>query len=122
MPIPREILERRAIKAGVKASRKRHHLVSEEELLSLRVQTMPAWLRISLFLSGICLIVAACYDWPSHSNSVQALEVISGIFAMLIGAFGIRRTLSHILDSFNGIDLVSTVLDAVGEAVSNVDL
>lgn len=122
MPLSREILERRAIKAGVKASKKRHHLVSEQELLSLRVQTMAAWLRISVVLLGICLLAAGWFGWPSDSNTVQAIEAVSGVFAILFGSFGVRRTLSHIVDSIDAVDLVGSVLEAVVDAVSNIDL
>lgn len=122
MPLSRELVERRAIKAAVKVSKKRRHVVSGEELLSLRVQTMPAWLRIALVLSGFALLASGWFGWPSESNLVQGLEAVSGIFAILFGSFGIRRTLSHIADSFDAVDLVGSVLEAVGDALSNIDL
>lgn len=56
MPLSRDLIERSAVKAGVKASKKRHHLVSTEELLALRVQTMAALPRVVLVLSGTLLI------------------------------------------------------------------
>jgi hypothetical protein len=122
MPLSRETVEQRAIKAGVKASMKRDHIVSEQELLSLRVQTMPAWLRITLVLSGVALLASGWFAWPSESNTIQGIEAVTGIFSILFGSFGIRRTLSHIVDSFDAVDLVGSVLEAVGEAVSNIDL
>jgi hypothetical protein len=122
MPLSREILERRAVKAGVKASKKRHHVVSEQELLSLRVQTMPAWLRIALVMLGLCLLASGWFGWPSDSNTVQGIEAVSGIFAILFGSFGVRRTVSHIVDSIDAVDLVGGVLEAVVDAVSNIDL
>jgi hypothetical protein len=121
MPLSREILERRAIRAGVKASKKRHKVVSKEELLSLRVQTMPPWLRISLVGLGVCLVASAWFGWPSDSNTTQGLEAVSGIFAISFGAFGVRRTLSRLVDSFDSVDWVGTVFEAVCEAVSNID-
>jgi hypothetical protein len=120
MPLSREIVEHRAIKAGVKASKKRHHLVSEQELLSLRVQTMPAWLRISLVLSGGALLASGWFGWPSESTAIQGMEAISGIFAILFGAFGVRRTLSHVVDSIDAVDLAGSVLEAVADAVSSI--
>jgi hypothetical protein len=122
MPLSREKIQRRALKAGVKASKKRHHLVSSEELLSLRVQTMPALLRVLLVVSGILFIVLAWHGWPPGSNALQGLEVIGGIFSILFGAFGIRRTLAHVLDSVNALDLADVVLELVAEVVSNIDL
>lgn len=122
MPLSREILEKRAVRTGVKASKKRHHLVTEAELLALRVQTMPAILRISLALLGILLLAAAWFGWPFASNTAQAIEVICGIFTLLFGIFGIRRTLSHLLDSWDASDLIGGILELIGEAVSNIDL
>lgn len=122
MPLSRQTLEKRAVKAGVKASKKLDHVVTTEELLALRVQTMPTVLRILLVLGGLLLIAAAWFAWPFDSNAAQALEVISGIFAILFGAFGIRRTLSHVLDSVDSIDLAGTIVELIAEAVSNIDL
>lgn len=122
MPLTRETLEKRAVKAGVKASKKRRRIISCEELLALRVQTMPAYLRAFLVLSGILLIASAWSGWPPAANTIQALEVLGGIFAILFGAFGIRRTLSRIIDSVDGIEITGHVLKVIVEAVSCIDL
>jgi hypothetical protein len=122
MPLSREIIEHRAIKAGVKASKKRHHVVSEQELLSLRVQTMPAWLRITLVLSGVTLLASGWFGWPSESNAIQGVEAVSGIFAILFGSFGVRRTLSNVVEAVDAVDLVGSVLEAVAEAVASISL
>jgi peptidoglycan/LPS O-acetylase OafA/YrhL len=122
MPLSRSVIEKRAVKAGVKASKKRHHLITENELLSLRVQTLPAILRIVLGLLGIALLSACWFAWPSDSNTVQGLEAFFGIFALLFGIFGIRRTLANVLDSFGSGDFVDAVLELIGEAVSSIDL
>lgn len=122
MPLSRETLEKRAVQTGVKASIKRHHVVSEEELLALRVQTMPAWLRLILVLLGIALVAAGWIGWPSDSNAIQGIEAISGVLAILFGAFGIRRTLGHALDSVDSIDLAGGILEMIADAVSNFDL
>jgi peptidoglycan/LPS O-acetylase OafA/YrhL len=121
MPLSPELLERRAIQAGVKASKKRHQVISKAELLGLRVQTMMPWLRITLVALGACLIAAGWYGWPADSNVVQGLEAVAGILAILFGAFGVRRTLSQVADSFSTGDWIGTVLEAVGEAISNID-
>lgn len=122
MPLSREKIERRAIKTGIKISKKRGHLVSEQELLSLRVQTMPAPLRISLVLLGIGLLASGWFAWPSDSNTIQGLEAVSGILLMGFGAFGIRRTLDRVLDSVDAVDLVGSILESVGDALSGLDL
>lgn len=121
MPVSRELLERRAIKAGVKASKKRHHLISEEELLSLRVQTMSPWLRTCLVIGGLLLIAASGFAWPAASDAARVAEAIVGIFATLFGVIGIRRTFEKIVDAYDATDLVGTVIEAIGEVVSNLD-
>jgi hypothetical protein len=122
MPLSREIIERRAIKAGVKASKQRHQVVSEKELLALRVQTMGPWLRISLVLVGVGLVASGWCGWPLESNVAQGLEAIGGILAILFGAFGIRRTLSQLVDSLGATDLPGIVLEAIFAIVSEIDL
>lgn len=121
MPLSRETLEKRAVKTGVKASIKRHHVVSEQELLALRVQTMPGWLRITLVLLGIALVTAGWFGWPSDSNAIQGIEAITGILAILFGAFGIRRTLESVLDSMDAGNAVESILELIGDALSCID-
>jgi hypothetical protein len=121
MALSRETLEKRAVKTGVKASIKRHHVVSEQELLALRVQTMPAWLRIALVLLGIALVAAGWFGWPADSNAIQGFEAIIGILAILFGAFGIRRTLERVLDSMDAGNAVEIILELIGDALSCID-
>ena len=120
MPLSPETIKQRAVKTGVKASIKRDHLVTEQELLALRVQTMPAVLRVSLVLLGILLVAAGWFGWPSDSNAIQGLEAVVGILAILFGSFGIRRTLSHLLDSVDAVDLAGSILEMIADAVSSI--
>ena len=117
-----EKIQRRAVKAGIKASKKRQHLVSTDELLALRVQTLNAAPPIPLGLAGITLVALAWHGWPSDSNAIQALEILAGFFFILFGAFGIRRTLSQVLETADSIDIAGSILEIIGEAVSNIDL
>lgn len=119
MALPESTLRKRAVKAGVKASKKLHHPVTEQELLSLRIQVMPALLRWAMILAGILLIVAAWMNWPSDSGLIQSIEAVAGIFLIAFGSFGIRRTIDHLA---NSPDFVETLVELVGEAVSNIDL
>ncbi len=122
MPLSPEAIQARAVKTGVKASIKRDHLVTEQELLALRIQTMPAFLRISLVLAGILSVVFCWTGWPSDSLAVRVIEALCGVFAILFGSFGIRRTLSHLLDSIDAVDLAGSILEMIADAVSNIDL
>jgi hypothetical protein len=123
MRLSRDIVERRAIQAGVKASKSRNQVVSEWELLALRVQTMAWWLRIALVVLGVGLVASGWYGWPLDSSVGQGLEAIGGLVAIWFGAFGIRRALSQVvdsLDSVGSIDLRSTVLDVILQILSNL--
>ncbi|RYD48156.1 MAG: hypothetical protein EOP85_04140 [Verrucomicrobiaceae bacterium] len=122
MPLRPESIEKRAVKAGVKASKKRHHLVTKEELLALKIQVMPALPRIILVTSGALLITFCCLSWPSADIFIRSLEGLSGAILLLIGAFGIRRTLESTLDSHDAVNLVGSILETVADAVSNIDL
>lgn len=122
MALPQSVIEKRAVKAGLKASKKRHHLVTEEELLSLRVQVMPTLPRIILVLAGISLLTASWFSWPSASDTVQLLEAIFGVLTFLFGLFGIRRTLSKLLDASDAAELAGTALELIGDAFSNIDI
>ncbi len=118
-------LEKRAVKTGIKASKKRGHVISQDELLGLRVQTLPNLLRGILILLGLMLMAACYFAWPSDAGSIRGLEVVSGIFCVLFGAFGVRRTLSNLLDSVNSldaVDLAGHLVDAIANAVSDIDL
>lgn len=91
-------------KAGIKASLKAGHVVSQEELLAVKVQLMPTLLRWTL--GGFS--AAAAYG--SYLQFVQgdrgagvafaALMVVLFFFAVV----GIRKTLGKILDGMNAMD------------------
>jgi prepilin signal peptidase PulO-like enzyme (type II secretory pathway) len=115
-------IEKRAVRTGIKASKKRGHVVSGDELLDLRVQMLPNLLRAALIGLGIALICACYFAWPSTAGSIRGLEAVSGIFSILFGAFGIRRTLSHVLDSMDAVDLASVIGEVIADALSNIDL
>lgn len=122
MPLSPDIIEKRAVKAGVKASKKRHHLVTEKELLALRVQIMPALPRILLGVTGLLLITACCVSWPSADGGARLLEGICGGFLLLFGIFGIRRTLEQLLNTYDGGELIGSIIEGIMDAVSNIDL
>ena len=122
MPLSRETLEKRAVTSGIKASKKRHHLVSEAELLALRIQVMPGKWRAFLIVLGTALIAACWFGWPSGSGEIRALEAIGGGFSLLFGAFGVRKTLSNVLDSTSSLEGIGDILELIADAVTNIDL
>lgn len=116
----------RAIKAGVKAARRRHHLLSEEELRDLKIQVLSNPLRIILGILSLACVAAAALGLPNDSNSVQAILVCLGILLLVFALFGIRRTLGSILDGLStegAIELVGNVIGGIADLVGGaIDL
>jgi hypothetical protein len=54
-----ENLRRRAVKAGIREARKRHHALSEDALRSVKVQVLPAWPRVLAGAAGTAMVAAA---------------------------------------------------------------
>lgn len=118
MAISREVLEKRAVKKGVKVSRKIGHVVSEKELRRLKIQVLPTLPRLLMIVGGLSLILFCCVAWPWASTGVRILEGIGGALLTLFGCFGIRRTLGEILDAGAG-DVLGSILEVI---VDSVDL
>ena len=121
----RSILEKRAVRTGIRASRKRGHIVSREELLDLRVQALPNLWRVAFIGLGIALISACYFAWPSASGTLRGLEALTGVLSIFFGAFGVRRTLSQLLDTVHPLDaadLVGHLVEAIANAISDIDL
>jgi peptidoglycan/LPS O-acetylase OafA/YrhL len=119
--IPRqEKLQQRAVKAGIRASKRRHHVLSAEEVRGLKVQVMPVLPRALLAVAGVAMIVAAVNGLPPESNAGQGFLAIGGIFLTLFAMFGVRRTLSGILDNLSADaagNFIGVVIESIGDAV-----
>lgn len=124
---PREKrLQHRAVKAGIRVAKRRHHLLSEAELRALKVQLVPISVRLLVGALALSMIVAGASGWPSDSNSTQALMVVGGILLLLFSIFGVRRTFESILDNLSpqaAVELAGAVLEGIASAVgSAIDL
>lgn len=108
-----ERIQRNAIKAGVLASKRRHHLVSREELLRLKVQVMPMWPRVLICFAGLAMLAVAIWGGMDDAT-YRVLLGIGGAGTTSFSIFGVRRT----LDSIEvGGDVLSVVLDAIGSVI-----
>lgn len=117
-----ELFRKRAVEAGIHATKQLDHRLSERELRSLKVQVMPVLPRIVLGLLGAVAILSAACAWPSDSGVVQGSLAAGGVLALLFGIFGMRRTIGGIVDSIatDGVgDLVDTILESITDAVSS---
>jgi hypothetical protein len=117
-----EKLQQRAAKAGIRKAKRVHHVLSEQEVRALKVQVLPFLPRALIAVAGSAMIVAAVNGFPPSSNAGQACVGIGGGFVILFAIFGIRRTLSGILDNLSP-DVAGQILGGVIEAVvDKVDL
>jgi hypothetical protein len=115
-----EKFRRRAVKAGVRATKRLHHPLSEAELRSLKVQVMPALPRILLGALGVIFGLSAACGWPSDSNGVQGFLGAFGVLSTLFGFFGVRKTIGGIADSIateGVVELVGGILGSIADAV-----
>lgn len=115
-----ERLRRAGIRKGIRASRKQGHALSKQELLGLKIQTMPGAIRAILMAIGIALVIAGALEWPSPSGAIQAIEVIGGILLLTCGIFGIKRTLTELADqmSFQAFEaLLDGIFSAIGDSI-----
>jgi hypothetical protein len=116
MALKPEKLEKRAIKAGIRAAKKRHHQLSTKELLQLKIQILPDTLRGFLIVAGGIMILLAALGWPLSADHHQVIMGLGGGLMIIAGAFGVRRSLGTLMDS--GIEVVvEVILDAIGNAV-----
>jgi len=113
-----ERLQRTAIRKGIRTSRKLNHALTKEEILDLKIQILPATARILLITGGILAIGASLAAWPSDSNVTQGLEFLGGLFLLLFGIFGIRRTLSELADLMSN-KVFEVFLEAIINSIGN---
>ena len=120
MALSPEKLQNRAIKAGIRASKKRHHVVSKEELLKLKIQVLPSSLRGFLLLSGAAMILGAVIGWPFPADGHQVLMGIGGGLLVIFGVFGVRRSLETFVDGLSSAsdaaDVLGIIIEAIGSA------
>lgn len=121
-----EKLQRRAVKAGIRVAKRRHHLLSEAELRAVKVQIVPLSVRMIVAVIAHAMIISGACGWPSDANSVQALMVVGGILLLLFSIFGVRRTMESILDNLSSqasVEFAGAVLEGIASAVgSAIDL
>lgn len=120
MPLSQETLKKRAVKTAVRKSKKLGHLVTEEELLSLKIQVLRAHTRIIFGILGSLLILASICAWPMDSITARVVEFAIGILTLLFSIVGVRRTLEKTLDSIDIVDFCGGVLQSAGELLGDI--
>lgn len=117
MALPPEKIQERAIKAGIRASKRRRRRLSLEELLKLKIQILPDALRWALLIAGVLLIIGALAGWPLSQDEQQVGLGVSGGTLVGCAFLGIRRTLGFVFETFEGEGigmLIEGILSAIG--------
>ncbi|TLD68509.1 hypothetical protein FEM03_22145 [Phragmitibacter flavus] len=111
-------------KAGIKKSLKLGHKLTEEELLELRIQILPTAWRIFIAVVGFVCAVISYFSFQAESDAWGALWAVSAVLFWLFAIFGVRRTLSGILDSLSdahaGAEIVELALRGIGAVVEGI--
>ena len=116
-------IERRAIKTGLRTAKRQGRALSDQEVRNLKVQLISPWVRIGIVVTGIALLVAGVSGYPIENQAVQIAEGIVGVLMIIGGLFGVRRTLSRIVDNIEGgdaADIMGVVIEGIGAAIGSV--
>jgi hypothetical protein len=111
-----ELLAKRIQKAGISASKKEGHVLTEDELRNIKIQILPNPLRATFCLLGMISAGASYCCFTHDLDGYGIISAIMSILMILFGIFGVRRTLSRILDSMDAIDAA----EILGHAVEGI--
>ena len=116
-------IEQRAIKTGLRRAKRKGRALSDQEVRDLKVQLVPPWARIGIVVAGIALLIAGISGYPIEHPAAQIAEGIVGVLMIVGGLFGVRRTLSRIVDNIevgDAADIVGVVIEGIGAAIGSV--
>lgn len=111
-----DAIRRRAVKAGIRRSRKLHHSLRREEILSLKVQVLPILPRIAIGVAGTLLMISAFTGWPFGDDWIRLVEILTGGLLIVFSLLGVRRTLSGMADHLS-TDIIHSIVDSVVDAI-----
>ncbi|MCW1886384.1 hypothetical protein OKA04_16725 [Luteolibacter flavescens] len=115
-----EKIRKRAVKAGIREAKKQHHALDREEVLSLKVQMLHPLTRFLLGTIGIALIAGGGTGMVLDMSVAYAGMFGAGILLLVFSVYGVRRTLSDVLDHVvaeSAFALVESIVDSIGSAV-----
>jgi hypothetical protein len=119
MPTGQDKLQARAIKAGLRAAKKSHHIPSEEELRKLKIQVIPDGLRLIVFVTGLGMLLAGLTGWPIDHQAKQTLLAIGGGLLATSAIFGVRRSIGAVLDAMSA-EGASVLLEIIFAAIGDL--
>ncbi|MES2594796.1 MAG: hypothetical protein V4662_05655 [Verrucomicrobiota bacterium] len=111
-----ERLVKKIEKAGIRASVKEGHPLTEAELRDIKVQVLPSPFRIILGVLGVVSGLLSIMNFSQDADGSGAIWAVVSLAMLLFGIFGVRRTLSGILDSMDAVDAA----EILGHAVDGI--
>lgn len=114
---------RNAQRAGLRMSLREGQLPTKEEVLKLKVQVAPPWARL---ISGGLGLASGFGSWYCFASGLIGWGLGLALLTVLLlcfAAFGIRRTLSGILDGFDAAqaaELMGYILEGIFSAVGSL--
>lgn len=118
-----ELLAKRIEKAGIRASIKEGHLLTESEIRNIKVQILPIPLRVLFGILGVVAVGASCVFFSNDMDGLGGFSAVLSVLMLLFGIFGVRRTLSHILDTMSNVDgaeFLGHVMEGIASAVGSL--
>ncbi|GEP44815.1 hypothetical protein [Brevifollis gellanilyticus] len=118
-----ERLVKKIEKAGIRASIKEGHPLTEAELRDIKVQVLPSPLRI---IFGVLGGIAGLLSFSSFMQDADGQGFIwasVSLMLLLFGIFGVRRTLSRILDTMDAVDaaeILGHAIEGIASAVGSL--
>jgi hypothetical protein len=113
-----ERILRKTEKAGLRKARREGHMLSREELLSVKVQLLPDYTRWLLFGGSVIAGLTSWWCLASDSNVAGSILAVLSVFLLLFSIFGFKRTLETVADQMS-YELVDLALDAIGSVIGS---
>lgn len=110
-------------KAGVRQSLKAGQPIGREALLALKVQIVPAPVRWMLAVMAAGAGVGSYYCTKHDSPGWGVLLGLGAVLLLVFAIFGIRRTLSKIVDNLDAGaigELLGAAVEGIGSALGSV--
>ena len=114
--------EKRVLKSAVKEAnkynKKHGHKPDQNEIKFLKIQTAHPFLRFFSIALGCPFIYFGFQSFSASNYWLGASLLALGIILVMLGIRGRKRELQIVLDTFDSIDGVSLILDAI----TNIDI
>jgi len=118
-----EKLLERIEKTGVRKSLREGQVLGREGLLAMKVQIVPNYLRIALGVGSMVSGIFSYLHWIWNAPELSLLLAVAALILFVFSIFGIRRTLSKVLegmDTTSGVELLEAAVEGVFSAVGAI--